>query len=135
MGWFWILDRLESEQKLPRRQRLVCHSNLPRSASFYAEKDKYADIMEDLTKQGVFKSSYLGSADLADINIVKLPALKARNYHKHVKEFSHEYIDAIQNLDQVTVINAKFTSLFINVSRLSLLPKNTLRKLLLSMWK
>lgn len=72
MGWFWILDRLESEQQLPRRQRLVCHSNLPRYATEYAHNDQYAEIISDLSKQGVLKPGYAGSADLADINIMKL---------------------------------------------------------------
>ena len=88
MGWFWILDHLQSEQQLPRRQRLVCHSNLPRSAAEYAQNDQYAAIMKDLTDQGVFKPNYAGSADLADINIVKLPSSKARAYHDQTQDFS-----------------------------------------------
>mmetsp|Transcript_2476 Transcript_2476/g.5220 ORF Transcript_2476/g.5220 Transcript_2476/m.5220 type:complete len:2925 (-) Transcript_2476:1534-10308(-) len=114
MGWFWILDRLASEQQLPRRQRLVCHSNLPRSATEYARNDQYEEIMSDLTEQGVFKSNYAGSQDLADINIVKLPTSKARAYHDQSQEFSRGYMESITNVDRTTVVNAKFTSLFVN---------------------
>jgi len=94
MGWFWILDRLASEQGLPRCQRLVCHSNLSRSAAEYAQNDQYASIMDDLTEQGVFKPDYAGSADLADIHIVKLPTGKARTYHDQFAEFSRGYMQS-----------------------------------------
>lgn len=114
MGWFWILDRLASEQQLPRRQRLVCHSNLPRSATEYAQNDQYAAIMNDLTEQGVFKPNYAGSADLADINIVKLPPSMARVYHDQSQDFSRGYMQSMSNVDRTTVVNAKFTSLFVN---------------------
>jgi len=114
MGWFWILDQLDSELKLPRRQRLLCHSNLPRSALDYAKNNKYSAIMDDLTNQGVFESYYSGSAELADIHIVKLPENKARSYHDQVKDFSRDYIRSILEVDKVTIVNAKFTSLFIN---------------------
>lgn len=101
MGYFWILDRLESELKLPRRQRLVCHSNLPRSAGVYTENDQYEAIMDDLTKQGVFSSSYSGSADLADIHIAKLPSGKVKEYHDYVTGFSQEYINYIRDVEKV----------------------------------
>jgi len=114
MGWFWILDQLDSELKLPRRQRLLCHSNLPRPALDYATDDKYSAIMDDLTNQGVFKSDYSGSAELADIHILKLPENKAKSYHDQVSDFSRDYIQSIHEVDKVTVVNAKFTSLFIN---------------------
>ena len=114
MGWFWILDRLQPENQLPRVQRLVCHSNLPRSATEYAQNDQYAAIMTDLAKQGVFKADYAGSADLADINIIKLPISKARAYHDQIEEFSRGYMQSISNIDRTTVVNAKFTSLFVN---------------------
>lgn len=103
MGYFWILDRLESELKLPRRQRLVCHSNLPRLADFYAENDKYEAIMDDLTRQGVFTSNYSGSADLADIHISKLPTSKVKEYHDNVTGFSPEYIDYIREVEKVII--------------------------------
>ncbi|KAL7472999.1 hypothetical protein ACHAXS_013378 [Conticribra weissflogii] len=114
MGWFWILDQLESEHNLPRCQRLVCHSNLPRPSTVYAKNENYSAIMEDLTKQGVFKSNYVGSADLADIHITKLPRTKAWAYHEQVTDFSRQYISTIKHVDKATVVNAKFTSLFIN---------------------
>lgn len=102
MGWFWILDRLESELKLPRRQRLVCHSNLPRLADVYAENDQYAAIMNDLTQQGVFASNYCGSADLADIQISKLPSSKVQEFHNYVTGFSRQYANHIRDADQVS---------------------------------
>ena len=115
MGWFWMIDRLKSEQDLPRQQRLVCHSNLPRSATDYAHNDQYEAIMNDLTEQGVFKKGYAGSSDLADINIVKLPANKARVYHDKTQDFSRGYMQSISDAGRrTTVINAKFTSLFVN---------------------
>ncbi|KAL9187273.1 hypothetical protein ACHAXT_001376 [Thalassiosira profunda] len=114
MGWFWVLDRLRSEQQLPRRQRLLFHSNLPRSASEYAQNNRYGAIMKDLTDQGVFKPNYAGSADLADINIVKLPSSKGRAYHEQAQEFSRGYMQSVSHVEQTTVVNAKFTSLFVN---------------------
>lgn len=114
MGWFWMLDRLDSEQKLPRRQRLVCHSNLPRSATDYAENDQYAAIISDLSRQGVFKPGYAGSADLADITILKLTTKQARAYHEQSLDFSRGFMQSMSNVDSATVVNAKFTSLFIN---------------------
>lgn len=114
MGWFWILDRLASEQQLPRRQRLVCHSNLPRSAAEYAENEKYFAIMDDLTEQGVFEPNYAGSDSLANIKIVKLPAGKARAYHDQTQDFSRGYMQSVSDADKTTVVNAKFTSLFVN---------------------
>lgn len=45
MGWFWILDMLES--KTPRHQRLVVHSTLPRTAEELALEGKY-DIFKDI---------------------------------------------------------------------------------------
>ena len=70
MGWFWILDWLQSD--FERRQRLVVHSNLPKSAQFFSESNNY-DIIDELQKQGVFKKEYSGSADLADVSYKTLP--------------------------------------------------------------
>lgn len=111
MGYFWVLDRLESELKLPRRQRLVCHSNLPLSANVYAENERYESIMDDLTQQGVFTSSYSGSADLADIHITKFPSGKVKDFHDNVSGFSQEYINYIREVEQVTL----FISLYLNI--------------------
>ncbi|KAK1743056.1 vacuolar protein sorting-associated protein 13 [Skeletonema marinoi] len=92
MGWFWILDQLDSELKLPRRQRLLCHSIC---------RDQLL-IMPLMT------------TELADIHILKLPENKAKSYHDQVSDFSRDYIQSIHEVDKVTVVNAKFTSLFIN---------------------
>lgn len=104
MGYFWILDRLESELGLPRRQRLVCHSNLPRFADVYAENEQYEAIMDDLTKQGIFSSDYSSTAvnDLADIHISKLPSTKVDEFHNQVTGFSQEYINYIRDVDKVS---------------------------------
>lgn len=101
VGYFWVLDRLESELKLPRRRRLVCHSSLPQSASVYAENEKYEAIMSDLTRQGVFASEYSGSTDLADIHIKKLPSSKVQDYHDSVTGFSQEYINYVREVEKV----------------------------------
>ena len=114
MGWFWILDQLISDQQLPRRQRLLCHSNLPRAATEYAVDNRYGSILDDLTSQGVFKPGYTGSSDLADVEITKLPAAESMDYHNGVPNFSRGYMQTLLNIDKVTVITAKFTSLFIN---------------------
>ena len=103
MGYFWVLDRLESELKLPRRQRLVCHSNLPSSANAYAENERYESIMDDLSQQGVFSPGYTGSADLADIHITKVPSGKVKDFHDTVSGFSQEYINYIHEVEQVTL--------------------------------
>lgn len=104
MGYFWILDRLESELGLPRCQRLVCHSNLPQSAEVYAKNAQYGAIMDDLTKQGVFKSQYSASSDLANIHIRKLPHSKVKEFHDHLTEFSQDYINYIREVEQVGLI-------------------------------
>eukprot|EP00934_Nitzschia_sp_Nitz4_P004856 Nitzschia sp. Nitz4//scaffold372_size14277//316//10005//NITZ4_008942-RA/size14277-snap-gene-0.12-mRNA-1//-1//CDS//3329549588//4846//frame0 len=64
MGWFWVLDMLES--KTTRIQRLLAHSNLPESPNEFANKSY--DILGALTKQGVFERGFQGSTDLADIS-------------------------------------------------------------------
>jgi hypothetical protein len=63
MGWFWILDMLHSDT--PRRQRLLAHSTLPRSADDIAEDGKY-EIFDDIEAY-IFSGDYDGSSGLADI--------------------------------------------------------------------
>jgi hypothetical protein len=65
MGWFWILDMLESSHL--RRQRLLAHSNLPRSPHSFAENNQY-NVLEELKNQGVFESEYSGSNELANVS-------------------------------------------------------------------
>ena len=69
MGYFWILDWTTTN--FVRRQRLVIHSNLPRSAVSFAEDNKY-DVIEELTNQGVFERHYSGSTELADVSFKTL---------------------------------------------------------------
>ncbi len=87
---------MQSKQQLPWGQQLVCHSNLPRTATDYAQNDQYAAIMEDLARKGVyfFQTTLCRSADLADINIMKLPQGKARAYHDQSEEFSRGYMQS-----------------------------------------
>ncbi|KAL7469473.1 hypothetical protein ACHAXS_009736 [Conticribra weissflogii] len=116
MGWFWILDRLKSESNLPRCQRLLLHSQLPKSAKEYASKDVYSPaIIEDLAKLGVFNHDYEGSGDLADIQVSLLKSAKAAEYDgEDMTGFSRDCITSIEKLSQVIAVNAKFTNLFIN---------------------
>jgi len=107
MGWFWILDRLKSE--LPRRQRLLAHSNLPRTAADFAVHNEY-DIFGELQKLGVFSDDYVGSYELADISAVvkssccKIPPDQIFNVER-----------PFENRAAVDVIlDMKFTSLFVN---------------------
>ena len=96
MGWFWILDRIRAEN-FPRRQRLVAHSNLPRSFHSLADTGNYDDIITDLLKMGVFEKYYSGSTELADIT-----------YQTFVPN-SPGIIPTNEN-----VLNAKFSSLFVH---------------------
>ena len=90
MGWFWILDRMDCEH--PRRQRLLAHSNLPKSPESFAEGDEY-DILTVLTKQGVFDRDFSGSTALADISLKKPGGVEG----------------AVQS-----ILDANFSSLFIH---------------------
>ena len=65
MGWFWLLDRFKYD--FPRRQRLIAHSTLPRSADQYAKEDKY-DVLHSLPLSA-FDPNYSGNTDLADITL------------------------------------------------------------------
>jgi vacuolar protein sorting-associated protein 13A/C len=99
MGWFWILDWMESD--FQRRQKLVVHSNLPRSARHFSETNDY-DILEELKKGGVFEKDYAGSTDLADVAYRHLPVLVDRNEHDSMKPGVE------------TVLDAKFHCLFVH---------------------
>ncbi len=99
MGWFWILDMLESVYA--RRQRLLAHSNLPRPPDDFAQDHKY-DILEELRTQGVFEAEYAGSTELADISYRKIGA-QAIKAAKHRKE---QYIES--------TLDASFSTLFIH---------------------
>jgi len=103
MGWFWLLDRLESD--FPRRQRLVAHSNLPLSPDAFAENDKY-DIIAEITRIGAFKDDYSGSSELADIEF------------KQSGENRFLMTDPLSSTEGVTevdsILEAKFSSLYIN---------------------
>jgi hypothetical protein len=99
MGWFWILDRMQCP--FPRRQRLLAHSNLPRSPASFSEGSKY-DILQELTKQGVFEMDYAVSTELADITFKKVGS--------HVigiaKRRGEQFVES--------VLNCSFSSLFVH---------------------
>jgi hypothetical protein len=99
MGWFWILDRIQGD--FVRRQRLVCHSNLPESPELFAQDDKY-DVLGELTRLGVFDTDFSGSTELADITLKK-PAVDGMDA---TNSRGDDFIES--------VLNAKFTSLFIH---------------------
>lgn len=110
MGWFWILDRLNHELRakgFPRRQRLVAHSSLPRTASSFAKHDKY-DIMEELEKRGIFESHHPPSGSLADVTITKSSKL---NTCCNTAETS--VISSHSDFTEFTNVDAKFRTLFI----------------------
>lgn len=99
MGWFWILDMLESSHV--RRQRLLAHSNLPRSPHSLAENNHY-DVFEELKNQGVFELEYLGSAELADISYRNIGARAV----KAMENRGEEYVKS--------TLDANFSSLFVH---------------------
>ncbi|CAJ1901189.1 unnamed protein product [Cylindrotheca closterium] len=96
MGWFWVLDLLESE--FTRKQRLLAHSNLTKDPSLFAEGEKY-DMLDHLVQQGVFEEEYAGSTDLADIS-----------YEQLVSEYGKARME--NSVDQM--LDARFSSLFIH---------------------
>lgn len=99
MGWFWILDLVESSH--PRHQRLLAHSNLPREAEFFAHDRKY-DILDVLTRQGVFDPHYSGSTELADVSFRKISTAAINEAKRRGEEFIENTVDA------------NFSSLFIH---------------------
>jgi hypothetical protein len=100
MGWFWVLDRIQGD--FVRRQRLVAHSNLPRTSESFAENDKY-DVLQELSKQGVFEKDYSGSTELADVSY----ATSAQS------DCFNQMVDRGEEFAEV-VVDAKFSSLFIH---------------------
>ena len=91
MGWFWILDLLESSR--PRRQRLLAHSNLPQTSEFFAHDNSY-DIIGALTRQGVFEPNYVGSTELADVSFRKISTRAIQDAKRRGEEFIESTIDA-----------------------------------------
>ncbi|KAL3923118.1 MAG: hypothetical protein SGILL_001838, partial [Bacillariaceae sp.] len=93
MGWFWILDWIESD--FERRQRLLTHSNLPQSAQHFSETNRY-DILDELEKQGVFENDYAGSTELADVTYksISLPDGRVENHQKSSPQTAKRVLDA-----------------------------------------
>lgn len=90
MGWFWILDRLKGDYA--RNQRLLVHSDLPKSSSWYA-KNEYK-ISEELEEDGIFDDC-IGSSGLADVTLTKSPEI-------------------VNESPTTTTIEAKLSSLFLH---------------------
>jgi hypothetical protein len=110
MGWFWVLDWIVSNYT--RKQRLLIHSNLPRSAESFAQRNEY-DIIEELTKEGVFERHYSGSTQLADVSFKTFP--------RSATSLSAEDINKYQNLEGCiksnrirSILDAKFRSLVVH---------------------
>lgn len=100
MGHFWILDHLNS--KFPRRQRLLVHSTLPRSAEEYASLRDF-NIMRDFERNiSINRDSLIDS--LADISINKSMGCDQGDSPFHIND----------NEIAKTVIDAKFSILFIH---------------------
>jgi len=91
MGWFWILDLLESNH--PRCQRLLAHSTLPRTSEFFAH-GKSDEIMKELTNQGVFETNYSGSTELADVTFRRLSPREITEANLRGEEYVESTIDA-----------------------------------------
>jgi len=108
MGWFWVLDWIVSSYE--RKQRLLIHSNLPRSAESFAKNNEY-NIIEELTKEGVFERHYSGSTELADVSFKTFPsaALAAKDIDKN-----RNAADFIKCNGTRSILNAKFRSLVVH---------------------
>lgn len=91
MGWFWILDMLESVYA--RKQRLLAHSNLPRPPDTFALESNY-DILSELKTQGVFEADYSGSTELADISYRKIGARAIRIAQQRNEQYVESTLDA-----------------------------------------
>eukprot|EP00536_Pseudo-nitzschia_multiseries_P011592 jgi/Psemu1/206332/e_gw1.405.38.1 len=110
MGWFWILDWIATTYA--RKQRLVIHSKLPCSAEKFAESNRY-NVIEELTKQGVFERHYSGSTELADVTFKTLP----RNTNHVLVEdiYIHQNPEhCISTGDIRYILDVKFRSLVIH---------------------
>lgn len=96
MGWFWIMDMLQTS--FSRRQRLLAHSNLPQTPGAFSEGGKY-NMLEMLMDQGVFDEDYAGSTELADIS-----------YQQIVSGLGRGEVE--ENIG--SILDAKFSSLFMH---------------------
>ena len=115
MGYFWILDGLvASDPTLPRRQRLVAHSILPRpAASFAEEEDGYDMIMKgfDNNDDGTWNNDgEKNCSSLADVTITK-SIIPSRGFRDGLSPST-----AIPNAPggtTLTIIDATFSTLFV----------------------
>lgn len=107
MGWFWILDRFIG--RYARRQRLLAHSSLPLEPHLFAADEKYA-ILEELEKQGVFKTRSSESTELANITYKQIGLVSSGNPESRSQ---FEAVDPFTGNEQGRV-DAKFSSLFIH---------------------
>ena len=110
MGWFWVLDHFSYMH--PRRQRLVLHSTLPRTAASFAREGSY-DILGALRAQGVFKKDYSGSNELADITLTTRGAVDNTTLPDKTP-FSSKDPFAVESEDIDSFLNAQFSSLYVH---------------------
>jgi len=110
MGWFWILDWIATSYA--RKQRLVIHSKIPCSPESFAQSNKY-DVIEELTKQGVFERDYSGSTELADITFKTLPM--NTNYVLGEDIHIHQNPELGISTSEIRyILNVKFRSLIVH---------------------
>lgn len=90
MGWFWVLDMLKSST--PRRQRLLVHSTLPRSAdelSLCGEYDIFKDIeqSEPSSREGFASGladiTYCSPGDTSRVTTDAFASSDPFNQYKH----------------------------------------------------
>ncbi len=110
MGWFWILDWIESSYA--RHQRLLMHSNLPIPAESFAERNEY-NVIEELRKEGVFERDYSGSTELADVSYKTFPKSSISLTPEDIKKHQISE-DCIKSNRIRSILDAKFRSLVVH---------------------
>eukprot|EP00547_Thalassionema_nitzschioides_P008181 CAMPEP_0194228780 /NCGR_PEP_ID=MMETSP0156-20130528/43548_1 /TAXON_ID=33649 /ORGANISM="Thalassionema nitzschioides, Strain L26-B" /LENGTH=3225 /DNA_ID=CAMNT_0038961301 /DNA_START=77 /DNA_END=9754 /DNA_ORIENTATION=- len=105
MGWFWILDMLNCPTT--RRQRLLAHSTLPRSAREIASEGTF-NIFKDL-EDYISTEVPNFSSELADVRWIS-PG-KTVNATLNPFESQDPYCESLQN---GPILNATFASLFVH---------------------
>ena len=108
MGWFWLLDRFNYD--FPRRQRLIAHSTLPRSADQYAKDDKY-DVLHSLPLNA-FDPNYSGNTDLADITLTSKGT--ASSLLPEANPFSAKDPLDRNSVSPDSILDAQFSSLYVH---------------------
>ena len=108
MGWFWVLDRFNYD--FSRRQRLIAHSTLPRSADQYSKDDKY-DVLHSLPLSA-FDSNHTGSSELADITLTSKGLALSPMSDANPFSTKDPLDSSVAAAD--STLNAQFSSLYIH---------------------